>query len=65
MGFSFDALKGKPYSETADQVKAIEYYQKACDLNVGLDCSLAGLIYYLDKNDKEQTKQLFTRGCEL
>lgn len=60
--------EGFPYAPKGDIVKAVEYYQKACDLNLAGSCTFAGMIYYLDKEiqqDIKKSRVLLSKGCAL
>lgn len=53
---------GKP----RDSMRAIEYYQRSCDLFEGEGCRLIGLIYRNGQGvqvDNERAHEYFARGC--
>ena len=49
LGLSYE--KGKGVKQ--DDFKALKFFQKACDLNLGVSCSQLGLMYEKGKGVKQ------------
>ena len=52
--------------KTANALKAIEYFEKACDEQYYKGCSTIGLIYYYGlglKQDNTKAKAYFAKAC--
>ncbi len=47
-----------------DQVKALFYYEKACDLDNSVSCSIAG-SYYASDNKEAKALELYQKACSM
>ncbi|WRE99240.1 sel1 repeat family protein [Helicobacter pylori] len=54
--------------EAKDYIQAKKYFEKACDLNNGMGCSLLGILYGSGKGvEKNLTKAtyFYSKACKL
>jgi TPR repeat protein len=61
-------MHGRGKSVKQDDFKALKFYQKACDLNLGISCSQLGFMYEKGKDvRKSNTKALkyYSKACDL
>ena len=52
------------YSGAKDEIKALDFYEKACDLGNGLGCNNAGVLY-VSKQQYAKARKLYEKGCGL
>ncbi len=58
----------KGFADEKDIIKAMEFYKKACDSNVGSACSNIALILIQNNNSKVENVEinnLFQKACSL